>query len=47
MLLKLQGWNGALCEGEYHIYLELMGALKPVSAAISAAFSVNSCDMHG
>ena len=47
MLLKLQGWNGALCVGEHGIYLELMGALKPVSAAISAAFSVNSCDTHG
>ena len=33
--------------GEHDIYLELMGALKPVSAVISAAFSVNSCDMNG
>ena len=27
--------------GEHGVYLELMGALKPVSAAISAAFPVN------
>ena len=47
MLLKLQGWNGALWEGEHRVYLELMGALKPVSVTISAAFSGISCDMHG
>ena len=46
MLLKLQGWNGALCVGVHGVYV-LMGALKPVLAAISATFSVNSCDMHG
>ena len=33
--------------GEHGTYLELMGAFKPVSSAISAVFSVSSCDMHG
>ena len=32
MLLKLLGWSWALCGREHGIYLELMGALKPVSA---------------
>ena len=47
MLLMLQGRSSALCLREHGVYLELMGALKSVSAVISAAFSVNSCDMHG
>ena len=47
MLLMLQGRNSALCVREHGVYLELMEALKSVSAITSAAFSVNSCDMHG
>ena len=46
MLLILKWSSIALCVREHGEYLELMGALKSVSALIAAAFSVNSCEMH-